>query len=424
MPDILLIGLNHKSAPVETREKFTINDADLESALIDLLKYEDIEEGFIICTCNRFEIYARTLDNQKALHQLEDFIASYFTISWAEHKSYFYVLQNMDAIKHLIEVASSLDSLVVGEPHISGQVKNSFFVAKNSGSIGPVWHPLFEKVLKIVKKVRTETGISDNPVSVSTVAVDLAKKIFGELEGKNILIIGAGEMSELAAIHMKEKGARTIYVTNRTAEKAEELARKLTAHTHPFSTFLDLLPSIDIVISSIAAPEYVITHDNIKPAVLHRNNNPLFVVDIGVPRNIDPRINELPDVYLYDIDDLKEVAEHNKKEREKEAELAELIINQEIHSIRKWFDSLKIYPTIRALYERIEAIRIAEIKEMNKKLGNLDPQQLEKINAMTKSLVKKLVNPLIEEIKLETQEKKDEEKISWVRKIFKIDEKL
>ena len=230
-------------------------------------------------------------------------------------------------------------------------------------------------------------------------------------------------MSELAAIHMKEKGAETIYVTNRTPENAEELAARLNARTYPFPEFFELLPSIDIVISSISASQYIMTHDNMTDIALHHKNRPLFIIDIGVPRNVDPKIIDLPDVYLYDIDDLKDVAEHNKKEREKEAEFAALIINKELHSIQKWLDSLKIYPTIRALHERTESIRLAELKEMQKRIGDLSPPQLEKIHAMTKSLVKKLVNPLIEEIKLVTEEKKEDEKVTWLRKIFKIDDK-
>ncbi|OGF63132.1 MAG: glutamyl-tRNA reductase [Candidatus Fischerbacteria bacterium RBG_13_37_8] len=421
MLNIAVIGLNHKTAPIEIREAYNISNNDMESALSLLFEYEDIEEAFIVSTCNRFEVYVRMTDKATVLKHLQQFFSTYFRKSWEEAGRYFYFYEDIEAIKHLIRVASSMDSLVVGEPHILGQVKDAFFTAKECGGIGPIWHPLFEKVLRVVKKIKSETALSDRAISISTVAVDLARKIFGNLEEKNILVIGAGEMSELAALYMKERGAQSLYLTNRTYERAEELSNKLGGTVHPFDEFKILLPAIDIIICSISAQEYVVTYEDINKIWAQKKHNALFIMDISVPRTIDPKINTLPFAYLYDIDDLKEVAEHNRKERQKEAELAELIIEREIHTIKKWFDSLNIYPVIRALQERTEHIRVGELKTMRKKLGALPDEQQEKIDLMTKALIKKLINPLIEEIKSINLEKKEDEKIHWLRKIFKLD---
>ncbi len=416
---ILLIGLNHKTTPINVREKFAIKENELPYALEELLNIEDINEGFILCTCNRLEIYCQANDRNIAINKLKDFISNYFGESYDDYSSYFYTYQDFEAIRHFIRVASSLDSLVVGEPHILGQVKNAFFIAKRAGAIGPVWHQLFEKSLKIVKRIKRETAISDNPVSVSSVAAELAHRIFGNLKGRKVLIIGAGEMSELAALHIKEKGAEKIYVSNRTYQKAKELADKLSAETYPFEKFMEIIPEIDIIISSIYSEGYILQKEALQKLAILKKNESLFIIDIAVPRNIDPHCNEIANVYLYDIDDLTEVAESNKKQREKEAILAEAIIDKEIHSIYKWLDSLKIYPTIKALQERAEFIRRLEIEEMNRKINGLTLQQKEKIDIMTKSLVKRLINPLIEEIK-SINENKEDEKINWLKRIFKL----
>jgi len=416
---ILLLGLNHKTADISIREKFTIKENDLPYALEELLSIEDINEGFILCTCNRLEIYCHVNDIDIASIKLKDFVSYYFGESYDEYSSYFYIYKDLEAIKHFIRVASSLDSLVVGEPHILGQAKNAFFIAKRAGAIGPVWHPLFEKSIKIVKRIKRETAISDNPVSVSSVAAELAYRIFGNLRGRKALIIGAGEMSELAALHIKEKGVDKIYVSNRTYQKANELAAKLAAETYPFEKFIEIIPEVDIIISSIYADGYILQKETLQKLVNLKKNESLFIIDIAVPRNIDPQCNEIANVYLYDIDDLSEVAESNKKQREKEALLAEAIIDKEIYSICKWLDSLKIYPTIKALQEKAEFIRRLEIEEMNRKINNLTLQQKEKIDIMTKSLVKRLINPLIEEIK-SINEKKEDEKINWLKRIFKL----
>lgn len=416
---ILVIGLNHKTTPINVREKFAIKENELPYALEELLNIEDINEGFILCTCNRLEIYCQANDKNIAINKLKDFISNYFGESYDNYSSYFYIYQDSEAIRHFIRVASSLDSLVVGEPHILGQVKKAFFIAKRAGAIGPIWHQLFEKSLKIVKRIKRETAISDNPVSVSSVAAELAHRIFGNLKGRKVLIIGAGEMSELAALHIKEKGAEKIYVSNRTYQKAKELADKLSAENYPFEKFMEIIPEVDIIISSIYSEGYILQKEALQKLANFKKHESLFIIDIAVPRNIDPQCNEIANVYLYDIDDLTEVAESNKKQREKEAILAEAIIDKEIHSIYKWLDSLKIYPTIKALQERAEFIRRLEIEEMNRKINGLTLQQKEKIDIMTKSLVKRLINPLIEEIK-SINENKEDEKINWLKRIFKL----
>lgn len=415
-----LYGLNHESAPVEVREIFSIKDDEQELFLTQLLELESVEEAFVLSTCNRFEIYVHATDKEVAYKEITQFMADYFNIRWEDYNSFFYYYEDIDTIEHLIRVISSLDSLIVGEPHIFSQAKRAFLNAKRSGAIGPLWNQLFERALKVAKKIKSETKISDKPISVSTVAVELAKRVFGELTGMNALIIGAGEMSELAAIHLQERNAYSLFFTNRTEAKAIELSQKLNGSVIPFGAFKKQLYDIDVIIVSIFSDQYILSYNDIENIISQRKNKPMLIIDISIPRSVDPNINSISQVYLYNIDDLKELAEHNKRMREKEAELAKLIIKRELHSIEKWLESLKIYPVIKALHEKIEAVRLEEINTMRKKLNDLTPEEVLKIDLMTKSLIKKIINPLIEEIKILNQEKRGDEKIHWLRKIFKI----
>jgi len=420
MKGIAVIGINFKTASIELRELFSLHRDRQEYFLNQLTCTEFIDEAFILSTCNRFEIYIHTANNAVAYEQLERSITNFFKVDWKQVSKNFYFYEGINAISHLIRVMTSLDSLIVGEPHILGQAKKAFMEAKASNSVGPFWNQIFERVLKIAKKVRAETKISDKPISVSTVAVELAKRIFGELMNMNTLIIGAGEMSELAAMHLKERSSSNLFFTNRTEEKAIELANRLNGDVLPFNSFKNFLNIIDVILVSISSDGYILCYNDLKSIITQRKNKPILIIDISVPRAIDPEVNKIQQLYLYNIDDLKDLAEHNKKMRKKEAEYAEIIIQRELIKFESWLKSLSAVPLIKALHERAEAIRLNEIEIMKRKVDNLTPEQESKIDLMTKSFMKKLINPLIEEIKLLSKDEQEKEKIDWLRKILRI----
>lgn len=421
---ILLIGLNHKTAPVEIREKLAFKT---EVHPLEKLKKEVpfFQGCLFLSTCNRVEFYFILECNKKEelLENFSSFIEKESSYRWKDVKSYFYFLENEEAIKHLFEVACGLDSLVVGEPQILGQVKSAYKEALNYRTSNIILNKLLHKCFSVAKKVRTETGIGGGAVSVSYAAYKLAKKILGSLKDKTILLVGAGEMAELACMHFVAEGVKKVLIANRTISKAVELAEKFKGEPYSLEELPNTLIKADIVISSTGAPNYVITKDIISSILKPRKYKPLFIIDIAVPRDVDPEVNNLENVYLYDIDDLRSVVEKNLKEREKSANRAKIIIETEVLKFQKWLKELDFYPTLKALNEKAEFLRLKELEKTFKKLKNLSEEEKSAIEILTKSLVQKLLYYPINFIKKSYHEE-GKYAISLVRTIFELDEPI
>ncbi len=343
---IYAVGVNFKTAPVEVREKLACKKEELKDLLVDLKTLSGVEELCILSTCNRVEIY--TYAQETALRTLVDLFVK--RKGFENAKTYMFTYEGEEAVFHIFRVASSLDSMVVGEPQIVAQFKEAFGEAKSAGTLGKILSRLFEKALRASKRVRTETAIGRNAVSVSYAAVELAKKIFGDLKNARVLLVGAGEMGELAANYLKRLGSQ-IFITNRTYERALQLAQKLEGNALRFEELPNYLHTMDIVIVSTGAPNYVITKELVSKAMKRRAYEPVFVIDISVPRNVDPQVGKIEEVFLYDIDDLKDVVEKNLKDRLKEAKKADIILWDEVKKFSLWLESLKAEPYILKLKE-------------------------------------------------------------------------
>lgn len=347
---IIVVGASHKTMPIELREKLALNKASLNKASLPKTKLvstlmqldEEIKEWVILSTCNRIEIYAVTPNVKEGKAKLIDFLHQYYPLEKAEFEGYLYVHQNEEAVRHLFNVAASLDSMVVGEPQILGQVKDAYEKAFKANETGTYLNHLFQKAILVGKKVRNQTEIGRGAVSVSFAAVKLAKKIFGKLEDKKILIIGAGKMSEETAKYLK---SNTILAVNRTYEKAVEIAAKFSGVAIKFDELFRILPEIDIVISSTSAPHLIIKKDDIKNLMPLRHYKPMFFIDIAVPRDIDPDIGKIDGIYLYNIDDLQAVVQSNIKERQKEIVKCQTIIEKETKEFCQWLLNYRTYKT-------------------------------------------------------------------------------
>lgn len=397
--EIVIVGVNHRKAPVEVREQVNFNDGLLDDALRQLIATEPIEEGVILATCNRVEVVAATTDGDVAVEVLTSFLANREDVESARLADHLSVYRGREAVRHLFRVAASLDSMVVGEPQILGQLKEFYGRSAAVGSAGTVLHRCFHKSFSVAKRVRTETGVATKAVSVSSAAVELAAKIFERLEDKTAMLIGAGAMSELAARHLLAHGVANMIVTNRTFDRAVELAREFRGTPVPFSDFHRYLPMADVVIGSTGADRYVLTPSLVEEALRERKYRPIFLIDMSVPRTFDPAINELENVYLYDIDDLGGVAEVNRDERSREAEKAEAIVEDEVEIFGKWLAGLDAVPTIVALREKIDAMRKAELQKTLATLRELSPRERESLEAMTTAIVNKILHGPITHLK-------------------------
>ncbi len=346
---LVLIGMNHKTAPLEIRERLQLACGDDARWLPELMRLEDVREVLYLATCNRVEVLARVAEGDRAVSALSDFIYRHGNLAVAEMARCLYVYRDREAVRHLFRVASSLDSLVMGEPQILGQVKEAYRLAVDHGATGVLINRLVHHAFRVAKRVRTETGIAGNAVSVSYAAVELAKKIFGDLRGKKILLIGAGEMSELAARHLLRQGVGRILIANRTYARAEEMAAMFQGTPVAFDRFPEVLPEVDIVIASTGAPGYIVSPEMVAGALRRRRNRLLFLIDIAVPRDIDPAAGEIENVYLYNIDHLQDVVDANRQGRMVEAEKAEGIVEEEASAFETWFNALEVVPTIVAL---------------------------------------------------------------------------
>ncbi len=418
--DILIIGLNHKTATVEIREKVAFDGSKLDGAMKILKNSPDIKENIILSTCNRVEIYAGVRDLDSGTESIKSFLADFHKVPKEPLEKALYIYKGPNAVRHIFRVASSLDSMVVGEPQILGQLKDAFDFALNNKTTGVFLNKLMKKSVSVAKRVRTETKIAESAVSISFAAVELAKKIFDDLPTKSFMLIGAGEMAELAAKHLINNGVKNVLVTNRTYERAEELAREFNGKAIKFDDFIQELQNSDIVICSTGAPNYILMKERLHQTMKNRKQKPMFLIDISVPRNLDPEINNLDNVYLYDIDDLQGVVDLNIQERSKEAEKAEKIVNLEVESFLKWQSSLSAVPTILALREKAEAIRREEFEKTLKKIGPLEEDKIKAIEYLSTSIVNKLIHPPTAALKSEQEDK--DTIVDMTKRLFQLEE--
>jgi len=414
-----LVGLSHKTAPVEIRERLAFDDQDLGEALRSLVNREGVSGAMILSTCNRVEILAEAPDDAP----VREFLCSYHRVSSETMSNYLYTLRNNDVIRHVFRVASSLDSMIVGEPQILGQIKAAYRTAMDAGTVGMHIGPMMNRAFVVAKRVRTETAIAESAVSISYAAVELARKIFGDLSGKSVMIIGASKMGELAAKHLKRNGVSSVLVTNRTFERAVEMARVFEGAAIPFEQLDDHIDRADIVISSTGAPHFVVTKSQAEQIIRRRMNRPMFFIDIAVPRDIDPAVNDIDNLFLYDIDDLQQVVDENLQERQSEAVRAETIVDSEVEAFCSKLQSGEVVPTIVGLQEAMEKVRRDEIERYRKDLGPLTGQQQDALQRITQSMIKKILHSPIAELKNLTRHADGQEQIELIRKIFNVKDK-
>ncbi len=417
---LTLLGINHRTAPVEVRERMNIDEARMTEALTDFVSRDGIQEGLILSTCNRVEVLANSDEDAPAEPIIRQFLAAHHHCDLAPYEPHFYQRRQEEVIEHLFRVASSLDSMILGEPQILGQLKQAYNVAH---SVGALNGPLNEIVLQsfaVARRVRRETSIGTAAVSVSYAAVELARKIFGNLHGKTIFIIGAGKMSEIAAKHLLRSGASAIFVSNRTFERAVELAQAFGGTAIRFDDLLEKAEKADILIVSTAAPHFVIQREHVVKWLAARRNRPMFFVDIAVPRNVDPSVNDLENAFVYDMDDLGRVVESNKKLREREAVWAEEIIKEEVEKTLRRLASREVVPTILALEDRMEQIRQAELVRYRGRLSDLGPEQRETVEALTRGILNKILHGPIVELKNGIGQPEHGSLVQLVRKMFRL----
>jgi glutamyl-tRNA reductase len=419
--NLILVGLNHKTADIALREKLAFKAEELPEALRSLLNLPTVDESLILSTCNRVEIAAAVKDTEEGFEKIVGFLVGKFGIDRSQLLPHLYRYSATDAIKHIFRVASSLDSLVVGEAQILGQVKDAFDAALAQKSTAVVLNSIYKKAISVAKKVRTETAISQLRVSVSSVAVELAEKIFGTLAKKIVFIVGAGEMAELALKHLVGSGASEVLITTRDFAKAEALAAAFSGTAVPFEGFLSQLHRADIVICSTGAPHYLIQPGDIAALEKERKNRPMFMIDISVPRNIDPGVNEIDNVFLFDVDDLNTIVRENMKERTLQARQAESVVEAEVAEAAIWMKSLEVVPTIVAIREKGERIKTAEMEKMLAKTKGLTPEQIDAIEGLTASIVNKLLHAPVVVLKKQSDNHDGSLYVEAARKLFNLD---
>jgi glutamyl-tRNA reductase len=418
---IVNIGMNHETAPVELRECLAKDPAHADRALAMMRELACVKEGMFLSTCNRVEALFTTEQTDEAKGSVIAVLSKLGGMPSESLCSNLFTYEDRDAVRHIFRVASSLDSMVIGEPQILGQIKEAYTSATKENTTGVILNRLLHRAFHTAKRVRTETGISDAAVSVSYAAVELAKKIFYDFKGKKVLLIGAGEMAELAARHLLSQGVSAITVANRTFQKAVEVAQVFKGVPVSFEEIGAQLLEADIVISSTAAPGYVITHDQVKGSMKKRRNRPLFFIDIAVPRDVEPEVNDLENVYAYDIDDLKGIIQMNRGQREEEAIKAERIVEEEVIKFEQWLKTLEVVPTIVSLKEKAETIRQAELKKSLSSLGELSPSQMKSLEALTLSITEKILNDPILFLKQKADRPLGKSYLDTARRLFRLD---
>lgn len=422
MNKILLLGLSHKTADVELREKLACSKDEASGLLESLSLSPHIKESYVLSTCNRFEVLAVCDDPEEASCGIKAIISEYRGIQTGSFENSLYELRGDEAVKHVFRVGAGLDSLVLGEPQILGQIKEAYHMAVARKSSGMILNRLFHRAFHTAKRIRTETGIGGSAVSISYAAIELAKKIFGSLEGRRVLMIGAGEMAELAVAHLIRQRVGQVTVANRTLSRAVSLSDRFGGKAASIDELPSLLVNADIIISSTGAPGFVIERDVVKAAMKKRGNRPAFFIDIAVPRDIDPEINRLANAYVYDIDDLKGVIDENLETRSKEAVRGERIVDEASIKFRKWLDGLEIVPTIVALKNRIEEIAEFELARTIPNLRSLTEDEQEALRRMTQSLVSRVLHNPIQFLKKASHKGNESLYIGMTRMLFSLDE--
>jgi len=418
---VLVIGLNHKVADVDVREKLAFNGPKLEEGLIKFRDLPEVQEAIVLSTCNRVELYANVTDNLKASESVKTFLSEYHGIKRDSLDRSLYIYDDREAVKHVFRVASSLDSMVVGEPQILGQLKDAFDLALSKKTTGILLNKLLKKAISVAKRIRTETRIAENAVSISFAAVELAKKIFTDLSNKVFMLLGAGEMAELAAKHLIGNGVNEVLVSNRTFERACDLAKEFNGRPVKFDDFIQEMVRADIVICSTGAPTYILAKSQMQKVMRERKQRQVFIIDISVPRNIDPEINDLDNVYLYNVDDLQNVVDSNVFERQKEAEKAEKIVLEELETFLKWQSALDAVPTIIALREKAEEIKREELEKLLHKNPDIGEKEKEAIEHMVSAIVNKLIHPPTAALKEDSEDK--DIMVATIQRLYGIDGK-
>lgn len=421
---IVVAGLNYRTAPVSIREKFTFADGDLEVALSELKETKSIMECVIVGTCNRTELYVVVDREHLCGHYLRGFIEKWFGVPREEFNKHLYIYENEKAIEHLFRVTSGLDSMVIGETQILGQIRDAFLLAQQCKTTGILFNTLFKQSVTLAKRAHTETGIGENPVSVSYAAVELGKRIFGSYDHKKVMIIGAGKMSELTVKHLYANGADKVIVVNRTLSRAQELAGKFEGVAGSMDKLLVYLEEVDIVISSTGSADIVLTKEQVAAVLQKRRSRPLFMIDIAVPRDLDSAIGELPNVFLYDIDNLQSIVNNHLQERRKAALVIEDMIADEMAAFDQWTRTLGVRPLIQALQTKASSIHEETMDSLLKKLPDLDERELKVIRKLTKSIVNQMLRDPVNRIKEMAAERHGDEALEYFTKIFALEEQL
>lgn len=400
LPEIGILGINHNSAPVDLRESMAFSDQEIRDSVRQLKKQPEISEILILSTCNRVEMLFTAYDTDKAINAIKSHIAETKSIEESRFEGALYTYLGSGAVKHLFRVASSLDSMVIGEPQILGQVKAAYRSAVENRGTGVILNRLLHKAFSIAKRIRSETGIGDRAVSISYAAVELARKIFGRLEDKAVLLVGAGEMAELAVEHLNRiRSTGALYVANRTFEVGVDLARRFSGTAIRFEETEETLKHADIIISSTGSAGFVITRDQVRPAMRYRKQRPLFFIDIAVPRDIDPAVNKIDNAYVYDIDDLQDVIEENIDSRRSESARAERIIDEAAVRFDQWYESLDVVPTIKQLRAKLASIAEAELRKTLQAMDHLSANDVEALERMNEAMVKKIMHDPVKFLK-------------------------
>ncbi|UVT14237.1 MAG: glutamyl-tRNA reductase [Nitrospira sp.] len=419
---LIVVGLSHKTAPVEIRERLAVPESRLGEALTRLCSYPGVKEGVLLSTCNRVEVYSVVDDIEAGYGRIQEFLAdTHLSLSSEQLTPHLYWHTGDRAIAHMFRVAASLDSMIIGESQILGQLKDAFEVALAHKTTGVIMNKVVKKAISVAKRVRTETKISEMAVSVSYAAVELAKKIFSDLHEKTVLLVGAGEMAKLAARHLIANGVGHVRITTRTAQHAVDLAAKFGGTPVPFDQFKADMASADIVLVSTGAAHYIVGAEDVQRAVNERMNRPMFLIDISVPRNIDPSVRHVDNAFLFDIDDLKHRVEQNRSERVKEAEKAESMVLEEVTTMLDWMKSLEVTPTIVALRSRVEDIKRVELEKALGRLGHLSPQDRELVEGLASSIVNKLIHRTMVTLKTEVNSSNGPAFVEAARRFFHLD---
>jgi glutamyl-tRNA reductase len=415
---LILVGLNHRTAPVDVRERLSVPEQKLLETTNALRSIEGVDGAAVISTCNRVEAVVSTRD-EDVIANVVQWLSSRATTHRSELEKHLYILRHGDVVKHLFRVASGLDSMIVGEPQIGGQVRKAFAAAVELGSADSLLMQVFENTMRVAKRIRTDTGIGEHAVSIPYAAVELAKKIFGDLRGLQVLLLGAGDMGELTAEHLHQQEVKQVFVANRSHDRAVELARRFEGTALQFDSIDEHLGKCDIVIASTAAPHYVIEPHQVRRALEVRKRRNLFLIDLSVPRNIDPEVASVDGAYLYNVDDLQTVADANLELRQAKARDAEQIIVREVEQFRKRLVAQDAVPTILELQQRLEAIRAAELEKCLRKVGPVSAEQHAAIEMFSTQLVNKILHYPILQLKDSSDEPQERESLrKTIRKIF------